>query len=132
MLPIRILLISSSPVFLHAAVQVLWDHDGIGEVLTAHTAAEAIALVHRWAPTVVFLDEWLLGTSAAQVVRELKVEPGAPRVVLMTMEDPTFYGNAIRALGADGAIHKRKFTAQARSFCTAMTKERGHDEIIPR
>lgn len=132
MLPIRVLLVSSSPAFLHAAKQVLWDHDGVGDVLTAHAALEAIALVRRWTPAVVFLDEWLAGTSAAQVVRQLKVQTGTPQVVLMTIEDPTFFRDAIRTIGADGAIHKCKFTAQARAFCTAMTKERGHDESIPR
>jgi DNA-binding NarL/FixJ family response regulator len=132
MMPIRILLVSSSPVFLHAAMQVLWGHDDVGEVLTAQAAPEAVALVHRWTPAVVFLDEWLPGTNAAQVVRQLKAQPGAPRVVLMTMEDPAFYRNAISALGADGVIRKCKFTAEARAFCSAITKERGHDENISR
>jgi DNA-binding NarL/FixJ family response regulator len=132
MLSIRVLVVSCSPVFLHAASQSLCRYDNIVEVLAGQSVHEAVKLLKQGPVEVVFLDSQLRDTNVANAVRTLKASQPTSRIVLMTLVDPALYRSAMARLGIDAVINKHKFTAEVRRYFASIGKESSDAENIPR
>jgi len=68
--------------------------------------------MQRVQPDLVLLDISLPQMNGLEATRQIKVWPGAPRVVLMTILDTPAYHVAGMEAGADGLIAKEEFDTQ--------------------
>lgn len=76
------------------------------EIVEAGTAAEALAVFHKEAPSVVVLDVHLNGSSGLELLQRLKNEDKNAKIVMFTMHaEPTYAARAIRS-GAMGYVSK--------------------------
>jgi DNA-binding NarL/FixJ family response regulator len=83
--PIRVLLVDDNPEFLDAAVRFLstdWRIDVVGK---ASSGPEAIRKVSKFRPDLVLVDSTLPGMDGLQTARQIKVLPGAPCVIVLTL-----------------------------------------------
>jgi DNA-binding NarL/FixJ family response regulator len=85
----------------------------------AATAHEALAIVRREAPDVVVLDINLEGASGLELLRRIKIERTAARVLMFSMHaEPIYASRAIKA-GASGYVCK---SAGSNELVTAVLK----------
>jgi DNA-binding NarL/FixJ family response regulator len=99
------------------------------EIEEAGTAEEALALARKTAPDVIVLDINLAGTSGLDLLRTLKVENGATRIVMFTMHaEPSYAMRALKA-GAAGYVSK---SADAEELVTAVKRIASGDRYLDR
>jgi DNA-binding NarL/FixJ family response regulator len=85
----------------------------------AATAHEALTVVRREAPDVVVLDINLEGASGLELLRRIKIERAASRVLMFSMHsEPIYASRAIKA-GASGYVCK---SASSNDLVTAVVK----------
>lgn len=88
-------------------------------IFEAATAHEALAIVRREGPDVVVLDINLEGASGLELLRRIKIERAASRVLMFSMHsEPIYASRAIKA-GASGYVCK---SASSNDLVTAVTK----------
>jgi DNA-binding NarL/FixJ family response regulator len=121
MVPIRVLLVDDSPAFLRAAARWLGAEKALEVVGTARDGGEAIREVERLRPDLVMMDLRMARVSGIEATRAIKRLPDPPRVVIMTIEEPSLHEPLVAAAGADGFVAKNEFrnqvhTALARIF----------------
>jgi DNA-binding NarL/FixJ family response regulator len=113
--PVRVLLVDDSPVFLDAA-QTLLEREGLTVVGTASSSAAAIEATDELHPDVVLVDIFLGEESGIDLARELveRNEGAAPIVViLISTEQEIEFGERIAASRASGFVSKSDFSAAA-------------------
>lgn len=109
---IRTLLVDDSPEFLDAAGRFLASHPNIelvGSALSGKEAFEQVALLN---PDLVLMDLAMPGINGLETTRRIKAEPGAPRVIILTLHDNPEYRAASESVDADGFIAKSDFGAE--------------------
>jgi DNA-binding NarL/FixJ family response regulator len=109
---IHILLVDDNPGFIKVAARFLSAEPRIkivGQALSSHDALEQVALLH---PDLVLMDVAMPEMSGLEATRHIKLQPGAPRVVILTLHDYPAYRAEARAVGADGFITKSEFGKQ--------------------
>jgi DNA-binding NarL/FixJ family response regulator len=99
------------------------------EIHEAATAQDAMALSRSVCPDVVVLDINLDGSSGLELLRRLKAENAASRVVMFTMHSEPSY--AMRALKAGAAGYVSK-SAEAGELVTAVKKIASGDRYLDR
>jgi two-component system invasion response regulator UvrY len=99
------------------------------EIHEAATSQDAMALSRSVNPDVVVLDISLDGSSGLELLRRLKAENGAQRVVMFSMHSEPGY--AMRALKAGAAGYVSK-SADAGELVTAVKKIAGGDRYLDR
>lgn len=99
------------------------------EIHEAATAHDAMALSRSVAPDVVVLDINLDGSSGLELLRRLKAENVAARIVMFTMHSEPSY--AMRALKAGAAGYVSK-SAEAGELVTAVKKIASGDRYLDR
>ena len=99
------------------------------EIHEAATAQDAMALSRSVSPDVVVLDINLDGSSGLELLRRLKAENVASRVVMFTMHSEPSY--AMRALKAGAAGYVSK-SAEAGELVTAVKKIASGDRYLDR
>ena len=88
-------------------------------IFEAATAHEALAIVRRETPDVVVLDINLEGASGLELLRRIKIERTAARVLMFSMHaEPIYASRAIKA-GASGYVCK---SAGSNDLVTAVLK----------
>jgi DNA-binding NarL/FixJ family response regulator len=106
MLPLRILLVDDSPIFLESATRFLAMDarlEIVGQVLSG---GEALEQVPRLCPDLVLMDLAMPGINGLEATRQIKAQPSAPHVVILTLNDSNEYRAAAEAVGADGFVTK--------------------------
>ncbi|WP_323373647.1 response regulator transcription factor [Plantactinospora alkalitolerans] len=78
----------------------------------ASTGAEALAMITALVPDVVLLDVQLPDTDGFAVLRSLRQQGIASRVVLCSVRAATDYGARLDACGATGFLTKSALTAE--------------------
>jgi len=109
---VRILLVDDTPEFLNTAADFLStvsQLEIVGQLLSSLDALEQAPLLR---PDLVLMDVALPEMNGLEATRRLKMQPNAPRVIILTMDDNAEYRAEIRAVGADGFITKSEFGAQ--------------------
>lgn len=99
------------------------------EIHEAATAQDAMELSRTIAPTVIVLDINLDGSSGLELLRRLKADNGAHRIVMFTMHSEPSY--AMRALKAGAAGYVSK-SADAAELVTAVQKIASGDRYLDR
>jgi DNA-binding NarL/FixJ family response regulator len=116
MLPICVLLADDSPVFLELAARILSADPRfvvVGQAVSGHDVLEQVTLLD---PDLVLMDWAMPGMNGLEATRRIKAQPGAPRVVMLTLHDHPEYRTAAKAAGADGFIAKWEFDTQLESL----------------
>jgi two-component system invasion response regulator UvrY len=99
------------------------------EIFDAATAQDAMALSRSVAPDVIVLDINLDGSSGLELLRRLKAENVASRIVMFSMHSEPSY--AMRALKAGAAGYVSK-SAEAGELVTAVKKIASGDRYLDR
>lgn len=99
------------------------------EIHEAATAQDAMTLSRQVAPDVIVLDINLDGSSGLELLRRLKAENVAARIVMFTMHSEPSY--AMRALKAGAAGYVSK-SAEAGELVTAVKKIASGDRYLDR
>lgn len=103
---IRILLVDDDPDFLRSIRQFLEVDQRIEVVGSLRSSREALAEVSRLQPDLVLMDIVMPGTSGLEATRQIKAQPGAPRVILLTLHDDKAYRDEAENIHADGFVSK--------------------------
>ena len=76
------------------------------KVLTATNGQEALALVKKEKPKIIFLDIRMLGMSGLEVLKEIKKIDDSAKVIMVTVVDDDKTRREAKDLGADEFIVK--------------------------
>jgi len=76
------------------------------KVLTATNGQEALALVKKEKPKIIFLDIRMLGMSGLEVLKEIKKIDDSAKVIMVTVVDDDKTRKEAKDLGADEFIVK--------------------------
>jgi len=104
--PIRTLLVDDSPSFLDALTRLLARAPQVVVSATAIDGMEALMAIACSAPDLVVIDVAMPGMSGIEVTRQIKREPDAPRIIVITISTDAAYAVAARQAGADGFLTK--------------------------
>jgi DNA-binding NarL/FixJ family response regulator len=103
---IRILLVDDDPDFLRSIRQFLEVDQRTEVVGSVRSSREALEEVSRLQPDLVLMDIVMPGTSGLEATRQIKAQPGAPRVILLTLHDDKAYRDEAEDIHADGFVSK--------------------------
>jgi DNA-binding NarL/FixJ family response regulator len=103
---IRILLVDDDPDFLRSIRQFLEVDQRTEVVGSLRSSREALEEVSRLQPDLVLMDIVMPGTSGLEATRQIKAQPGAPRVILLTLHDDKAYRDEAEDIHADGFVSK--------------------------
>jgi DNA-binding NarL/FixJ family response regulator len=106
---VRILLVDDYPDFLDAAAIFLSTVPQFEIAGIARSGHEALEQVERLRPDLVLMDLVMPDMSGLEAARCIKVQAGAPRVVILTLSHAPAYFCAAQTAGADGVISKMEF-----------------------
>jgi DNA-binding NarL/FixJ family response regulator len=114
----RVLIVDDHAVVRQGVKRLLSAISGV-TVFEAGTAQEALAMAKAHAPHVIVLDINLEGASGLELLRHLKKDHSASRVLMFSMHtEPIYASRAIKA-GAHGYVCK---SASAEELTTAVVK----------
>ena len=95
-----------------------WMRDaGVGEVVQARTAAEALALAERLQPRVIVLDHLLPDGNSVELLPRLRAAAPHARVLVISGLPDDRLAEAATASGADGHLGK---LATKQAMCDAV------------
>jgi len=104
--PIRVLLVDDSVTLLDSVTRFLANEPRIQISGRALLGSEAIQQAQRLQPDVVLMDVAIPGMNGLEVTRQIKAQPHAPCVIIVTMNDEVEYRTAAHEVGADGFVPK--------------------------
>jgi CheY-like chemotaxis protein len=109
-----VLVVDDDPDFLALAARIL-EEMGVEEILTAASAATAIAAAHAGRPQAALVDVGLPDRDGLDVARQLAALPWSPRVVLTSTDEDAGDSERLPFLPkqelTDGALCKLLFDA---------------------
>jgi len=111
-MPISCLIADDNAAFLMAARGLL-ERQGIDIAGTARTSAECLNSAKKLAPQVVLVDINLGDDDGFDLARQLRAQPVAPEVILISTYDEQEYAEAIAASDAVGFLTKSMLSASA-------------------
>jgi DNA-binding NarL/FixJ family response regulator len=106
MWPTRIVLVDNHRIFLAAMARFLATHAGLEVVGWACSGQEALELVPRLNPDLVLLDLVMPDLSGLAVAQQIKAQPDAPYVIVLTLYDELPYRAAAAEAPVDGFVSK--------------------------
>lgn len=95
-------------------------------VLIATNGEEALSIVKREKPKIVFLDIRMLGLSGLEVLKEIKKIDNTTKVIMVTVMDDEKTKNEAKRLGADEFVTKPFMSDYLEEVVRKMVKD-----IIP-
>ena len=103
---IRTLIVEDNLEFLEAVHRFLDTDSQVTVVGTVSWGEEAAAAVAKLNPDLVLMDLALPDVSGFEAMRQIKVQPVSPKVVVLTLHDTPTYRAVAESVGADGFISK--------------------------
>ena len=122
--PLRILLVDDSAEFLESAARLLMLHQDLAIVGRAASGSSALEQVATLSPDLVLMDLAMPGMNGLEATRQIKAQPAAPCVVIMTLYDVAEYRAAARAALADGFIAKSSIRSQLLPLLASLFPDR--------
>lgn len=107
---IRVLLVDDSDVFLNVEERWLSKDPLVQIVGRAHSGQEAVEQVTRLRPDLVVMDVTMRDMNGLEATRQIKAKPGAPRIVLLTVETNAEFKAAAEAVKVDGFLAKAQLS----------------------
>lgn len=108
--PLRILLVDDSLRFLDSAARFLSGETDVEVVGRALSGEEAIEQIAQLRPDLVLMDLAMPGINGLEATRQIKLQPHAPYIIILTLSDSSEYRMAAEAAGADGFVSKAEFS----------------------
>ncbi|MBI5841863.1 MAG: response regulator transcription factor [Chloroflexi bacterium] len=112
MLPIRILLVDDSAVFLNSVESFLSTDPAVKIVGRALSGRSALEQISSLQPDLVLMDLSMPEMSGLEATRLIKARKDAPCVVILTLHNHPQYRKASQAAGADGFVSKAELGTQ--------------------
>jgi DNA-binding NarL/FixJ family response regulator len=103
---LRIIIADDSLMLRQRLVSMLSEVAGVEVVGEVQGAAETLAAIRACHPDVLTLDIQMFGSNGLDVLRQIKREPGAPVVLLLTNQVSPPYRRTCLAAGADFFLDK--------------------------
>ena len=85
-------------------------------VESAVSASEALEAIERQRPDLVLTAHHMVESDGIELARQLKLQPNAPLVVVMTEDSDAAFEAACSAAGADYCLEKRQLQARLLVF----------------
>ncbi len=121
----RLLLIDDHASFLDTLAKMLGDVPGMEVVGRASNGVEGLRLAAERRPDVVVVDFTMPGMDGQAVTRALKAQPGAPKVIMMSVHAEPEYREAALAIGADSFLTKSRLYKELAPLLAGLGKEAG-------
>jgi DNA-binding NarL/FixJ family response regulator len=112
MTPIRVLLVDDSSEFLEAVARFLSSDGRIELIGSTYSGQEVLQKVPDVKPDLILLDIAMPDMNGLELTRRIKAQPGAPRVIILTLYDNSEYRSAAGAVQADGFVAKSELGEQ--------------------
>jgi DNA-binding NarL/FixJ family response regulator len=125
MLPVRILLADGSSRFARSAAAYLSAEEWIDVVGITVESEETVEQVAALEPDLVLLDIAMAGCNGPDLIRRIKSQPAAPRVVILTLMDDAPYRAAAKHAQADGFVGKRELHLRLVPLIAALCRPAG-------
>jgi DNA-binding NarL/FixJ family response regulator len=109
-----------SATFVEAAARYLAALPGYAVAGTAHSAADALALVDACAPDLLLLDLGAAPARGVELLRRIRALPGAPAIVAMTLFHSAGAAQAAVEAGAAGLVGKDAFVSGLTQILTRL------------
>jgi DNA-binding NarL/FixJ family response regulator len=110
MSPIRVLLVDDNDSYLQGLSTWLTRGAKLDIVGRARTGEDALLQVESLSPDLVLTDLSMSGMNGIEVARQIKTQPDAPKVIVVTFHDSETLRLEAFAAGADGLVDKAKVT----------------------
>lgn len=107
---VRFLLVDDNPDFRASAAAFLSTEPHLRLVGEAGSGTEAVTLCAQIPVDLVLLDLAMHGWDGFETTRQIKARPGAPKIILVTLQEGPEYRRIAKLAGADGFIGKIEFT----------------------
>ncbi len=108
---IRVLLVDDSDAFLNVEERWLSKDPRVQIVGRAHSGQEAVEHVTRLSPDLVLMDVTLPDMNGLEAARKINAKPGAPRIVLVTVETNEEFRTEAEAIKVDGYVAKAEMSS---------------------
>jgi DNA-binding NarL/FixJ family response regulator len=108
---IRVLLVDDNARFLEIESHFLSKQPEFKIVGSATSGEGALTQVVNLHPDLVLMDLTMPGMNGLQATSQIKKQPNAPRIIIVTLHDQPAYRAMCEDVGADGFITKDNFGA---------------------
>ncbi len=106
---IRVLIVDDSVHFLEVEKRFLAMQPELTIVGSATSGEAAISQTDHLHPDLILMDLTMPGMNGLQATRQIKNQPNAPRIIIVTLHDQNAYRTMSETVGADGFITKDNF-----------------------
>lgn len=106
--PVRTLMVDDHAMFLDELAHLLEETRGTNVVGRAASGEDALEQVARLRPDLVLMDITMPGMGGLEATRRLKTSAGAPRVIVLSLNEDPMYRRAALEVGANGFVPKSK------------------------
>lgn len=106
---IKVLLVDDSAHFLEAEKRFLAMRPELTVIGSATSGEAAISETTQLHPDLILMDLTMPGMNGLQATSQIKKQPNAPRIIIVTLHDQHAYRTMSETAGADGFITKDSF-----------------------
>jgi DNA-binding NarL/FixJ family response regulator len=124
LIPLRLLLVDDSHVFLGTLQRLLDTMSTVDVVGAATSGREALALIERLKPEIVLTDLTMPEMDGLELTRRLTAWPERPTIIMMSTHDLPTYREATREAGADAFVTKADLVNQLEPLMRHLLKSR--------
>ncbi|HXG18781.1 MAG TPA: response regulator transcription factor [Methylomirabilota bacterium] len=121
---LRVVVVDDSPQFRAMMMRALCARPRIEVVGYAQSGPEAVEQVSRLRPDVVLMDIAMPGISGIEATRQIKSQPDAPLVILLTFYDTAQHRSAAASVGVDHFISKSELHTQLWPLLQSLLTQR--------
>lgn len=106
--PVRTLMVDDHATFLDELTHLLEEAHGTNVVGRATSGEDALEQVAKLHPDLVLMDITMPGMGGLEATRRMKTGAGAPRIIVLSLNDDPMYHRAAIEVGASGFVPKSK------------------------
>ena len=106
--PVRTLMVDDHAMFLDELTHLLAETRETNVVGRAASGEDALEQVTRLQPDLVLMDLAMPGMGGLEATRRMKTRAGAPRIIMLSLNEDPIYHRAALEVGANGFLPKSK------------------------
>jgi DNA-binding NarL/FixJ family response regulator len=122
---IKIMLVDDSPIFAAAATQFLAGDQRLELLPVASSGPEALVRIAGEQPDVVLMDLHMPAMDGLEATRQIKSRAGAPRVIMVSLDDSSHNRCAAKVAGADAFLGKSRVHAELPALIGRIAQQGG-------